>query len=156
MANKGPSLRQQSNNTASWLMHSVRAAKATRTRNGRTYTAAAFGRLNQLDGKTTFLNWTKIMRDKSHHTANVFTNIMRRVVRWLKPSYKVPSPGSMEAITYTREGLILRDYMLMRSAAACLLIEKTVRADTKLLRSLRRRRLATRSYIRQGFPRRRS
>lgn len=74
-----------------------------------------FNRLHNLDERGAFPAWTKVMKDDSQFTANVFHSIMKHVVCWAVPGFKVPASGSSSAISYTWRSLILEHLMPLRN-----------------------------------------
>lgn len=77
-----------------------------------------FQRIHNLDDKFAFPNWSKVMRDDTQLTANVFHNIMKHVVCWILPAYKIPGSGSAGAVSYTWEEILIRDLMPLRNIEA--------------------------------------
>jgi hypothetical protein len=73
-----------------------------------------FMRLHRLDERGAFPVWTRVMKDDSQFTANVFHSIMKHVVYWAAPGFKAPASGSASAVSYTWPGLILEYLMPLR------------------------------------------
>jgi hypothetical protein len=71
-----------------------------------------FQHLVTLDDRAQFPDWEKIMKESSQVTANVFHSLMKHIVGWIVPGFKIPTPGSADIITYTWKGIVLKSRML--------------------------------------------